>query len=43
MVNADVQWQIIEEESKACNEVGAVKFIGNLTQGAFLENVEEYI
>ncbi len=43
MTNADVQWHIIEDEAKVCNDIGATKFIGNFTQGSFLENIEEYI
>ena len=43
MVNANVQWQIIVEKAEACNDVGALKFIGNFSQGVFLESIEEYI
>ena len=43
MSNADIEWHIIEEEAKRCNDVGASRFIGNFTQGAFLEHLDEYI
>ena len=38
-----LHWQIIEQEARACQEIGGAEFIGNFSQVTFLENIKQYI
>ncbi len=36
------EWQVIEHDAQMCNEVGATSFIGNFSQGTFLDSIKPH-